>query len=74
MKQCLTEHIWYSTPDFEIFGRSNFHVGQQIVTSEIASCVKNLMGAFMPCKTLCVSEAILGREANVIYCRVYFFP
>lgn len=54
----------------ETFRRNNFHVGQQTVISEIVSSVRNLMGAFM----LPISaRGILGREANVIYCRVYFF-
>lgn len=60
MKQCLIKHEWYCTPDFETFERSNFHIGQQIVNLEIASCAKNLMGAFMPCKTLYVSEGHTG--------------
>jgi len=64
VKQCLSSHIQYCTSDFEIYGRSNFHIGQQTVISEIALSVKDLMGAFMPCKTVCVSEGHTGERGK----------
>lgn len=73
MKLWLTEHGWYWTPESEIFGRSNFHVGQQLF-QKLLHLSKAQWELFYPAR-LCVSvRDMLGREANVICCRIYFFP
>lgn len=73
MKLCLTERGWYCTPESEIFGRSNFHVGQPLF-QKLLHLSKARWELFYPAR-LCVSvRDMLGREANVICCRIYFFP
>lgn len=73
MKLCLTERVWYCTLELEIFGRSNFHVGQQLFQKQL-NVSKARWELFYPARPCVSVRGILGREASIICCRVYFVP